>query len=77
MTTARVLLERFIAHYGFPTKLHTDQGCQFEGRFIYELFKLNDTRKSRIAPCHLMGNISEECLIFDFASLPLEIARRI
>ena len=45
VTTARVLFDQFLVHYGFPMKLHSDQGRQFEGRLIHELCKLTGTKK--------------------------------
>ena len=45
-TTARVLFEYFFVHYGFPAKLHSDQGANFE----------SGTAKTRTTPYHPMGN---------------------
>lgn len=33
-TTARVLFENFILHYGFPARIHSDQGQNFESKLI-------------------------------------------
>ena len=46
-TTATVLLENFIYHYGIPLRLHSDQGATFESAVIQELCKLAGIRKSR------------------------------
>ena len=56
VTTARVLYDQFMVHYGFPVQLHSDQGRQFEGRLIQELCKLTGTKKSRTTPYHPMSN---------------------
>ena len=60
VTTARALFDQFLVHYGFPQKLHSDQGPQFEGRLIHELCKLTGTTKSRTTPYHPMGNAVTE-----------------
>ena len=36
-TTARVLWEQFIRHYGFPQKIISDQGRNFESQLIKDL----------------------------------------
>jgi len=55
-TTAKVLYEQFIVHYGFPDKIHSDQGRNFESSVIKQLCKLADVTKVRTSPYHPMGN---------------------
>ena len=59
-TTAKALYEHFIQFYSFPTRLHSDQGRNFESRVIKELCKVAQTEKTRTTPYHPMGNGSAE-----------------
>ena len=55
-TTARVLFDNFFVHYGFPGKLHSDQGANFLSKVIKKLCSLTGTVKTRTTPYHPMGN---------------------
>ena len=39
-TTADVLFNEFFVHCGFPKRIHSDQGANFESRLIKELYSL-------------------------------------
>lgn len=55
-TVAKCLWENFIIHYGFPEKLHSDQGPDFESKTIKELCDLAGITKVRTTPYHPRGN---------------------
>jgi transposase InsO family protein len=54
-TTAKVLYE-FMNMYGYPDKIHSDQGRTFESNIVKELCKLSGIAKSRTTPYHPMSN---------------------
>ena len=56
VTTAKILFDQFIAHYGFPCRLHSDQGHNFESAVIRELCQLANIDKSQTFLYHAPGN---------------------
>uniref|UniRef100_A0A3B4ZHB9 Gypsy retrotransposon integrase-like protein 1 n=1 Tax=Stegastes partitus TaxID=144197 RepID=A0A3B4ZHB9_9TELE len=55
-TIAKALWENFIVHYGFPSRLLSDQGRDFESKTIKELCALIQADKIRTTPYHPRGN---------------------
>ena len=39
-TVAKLLWEKIVVHFGFPQRLHSTQGCDFESRIIKDLWKV-------------------------------------
>uniref|UniRef100_A0A3B1IZV0 Gypsy retrotransposon integrase-like protein 1 n=1 Tax=Astyanax mexicanus TaxID=7994 RepID=A0A3B1IZV0_ASTMX len=57
---ARVLWDKYFCVYGFPERIHSDQGASFENQLISELLRISGIRKSHTTPYHPMGNGSVE-----------------
>lgn len=53
---AQTLAKCLIIHYGFPERLHNDQGPYFESKTIKELCELVGMRKVGTTPYHPRGN---------------------
>ena len=59
-TTAEALFNEFITNFGLPTRLHSDQGANFESQIITELCNLMGMKKSHTTPYHPQGNAGPE-----------------
>ena len=55
-TTAKILYENLVLHYGFMERLHSDQGRNFESATIKHLCAMAGVKKSRTTPYHASGN---------------------
>lgn len=55
-TVAKALWENLIVHYGFPSRILSDQGRDFESKTIKELCMLIGAEKVRTTPYHPRGN---------------------
>ena len=53
---AVTLYEKYLVHYGWPEKLHSDQAGNFESHLIAELCKIAQVQKVRMTPYHPEGN---------------------
>ena len=60
LATAKLLWNNFILHYGFPSKMITDQGRNSESELIENLCQIAGVKKLRTSPYHprQMGSVS-------------------
>ncbi len=59
-TVAKILWENVLMQYGFPKRLHSDQGRDFESRLIKDLCDMANIAKTRTTPYHSQGNAQTE-----------------
>ena len=59
-TTAEAFYNNFILNFGIPTRLHSDQGANFESDVIQELCNLTNMKKSHTTPYHPQWNAGPE-----------------
>ena len=60
ITVARTLWEKYFIHYGLPTRIHSDQGRDFESKLVKEMLTMLGVRKSRTSPYHPQGDPQPE-----------------
>ena len=61
LTTTKLLWNNFILHYGFPAKIITDQGQNFESGLIENLCQVAGVKKLCTSPYHPQTNGQCEC----------------
>lgn len=59
-TVARVLWKNFFCRFGFPERLHSGQGRNFESVVVRDLCKLTGITKTHTSPFHCQGNETTE-----------------
>ena len=63
LATAKLMWNNFILHYGFPSKIITDQGRNFESKLIENLCQVAGVKKLRTSPYHPQTN--GQCELFN------------
>ena len=56
MSAAKMIFQDFILNFGFPERIHHDQGKEFNNKLWYALHELSGIKRSQTTPYHPMGN---------------------
>ena len=64
-----MLWDQFLVHYGWPTKILTDQGKSFENQLVRELCSLAQVQKLRTTPYQPQTNGSCEHFNYTLMSM--------
>lgn len=59
-TVAKTLWEKYFIHYGLPTRIHSDQGRDFESQLVADMLTMLGVKKSRTSPYHPQGDPQPE-----------------
>ena len=66
---AKTPLDQFLVHYGWPTKILTDQGKSFQNNLVKELCSLAQVQKLHTMPYWPQTNGSCECFNYTLMSM--------
>ena len=69
LVVAKTLWDQFLVHYGWPTKILTDQGKSFENQLIRELCSLAQVQKLHTTPYRPQTNGSCKCFNYTLMSM--------
>jgi transposase InsO family protein len=60
LSVADKIYNDLILKFGFPTRMHSDQGGEFVNKLLTRLHELAETKQSRTTPYHPQGNGATE-----------------
>ena len=74
-TTADKIFNDLVLRFGFPTRIHHDQGPEFESQLMRQLQKLSGVKMSHTTPYHPMGDGQVERLNRSIINMLKNLAR--